>query len=607
MDAAQALLSEAEVRFSHEPALAVELAWMALARGDLAGAIDRWADVRRRMPDFWPGYTGGSTALRDARLFDEAAALLAEAIARFPSVPQPAVEAGHLAMARRDWPAAFLRWQAVATAFPDRIEGYTGQAHALRELGRLADAEQALRQATARFPGQLELSIDLAWVVTHQNRHDDAALLWEQLRARFPGHVVGFTGGAVALGNGQRGAEAMALLDQAAAQFPDDPGPPTERGWFAMNQGDFIVAHRVFAAVRDRFPDHPVAPLGLGRALRALGRIDEAAALLRAAVARFPTFDLLATDLAELVGAEPIPEPETPVAVAAPDAIRTGPIKIAVAGYHLANQIASILARLAPLNGRVIVERLDIGASVDTIRDKLPFGWLESTDLYVEEGLIGPAAVKTGLRALLPRHCAVRTMPTSGCLSLWPFGGRDDRLVPEPPVYNGGRYPNTDAIAASLAGSAMTDDALFDAYMALTEAAPLNLDASFASDLTQWRRDDQACDVQLAPFIEANFRDQRLFTTPHERCTPILREIAQQLLATPMLKEAAAGADLERALDRLLLGWTASHQGLPVHPRVGRHFELRWWSPDMRYRTMGNDFTFREHILRTIRWSPWLP
>ena len=117
---------------------------------------------------------------------------------------------------------------------------------------------------------------------------------------------------------------------------------------------------------------------------------------------------------------------------------------------------------------------------LDTIRTRLPDGWLDHATVYFEESMVGDAAAKRGIRVGLPSGCDIRTFPTSSLHALWPFQRRDARLVPEPPIYNGGRYFESDAVAASLVNPAITDDALFDMYMELTEAAPLDRDAALA-------------------------------------------------------------------------------------------------------------------------------
>ena len=388
-----------------------------------------------------------------------------------------------------------------------------------------------------------------------------------------------------------------------------------EQGWFALNQSDPVAAERIFSGVRQRFPNEAGAVLGLARSLRGQQRDAAAASVLRDGIGRFPDFGLLASDLAALPETlEPLKAPPPlPLEIEGastpkpPVIVRTMPLKLAVIGFHLASQIAQIVKHLPPLRDRVRVEKLDVGADVDTIRSALPPGWLDRVDVYFEESQVGSAQVKNGVRALLPKSCEVLTFPTSAIRSLWPFHGRDERLMPEPPVYNGGRYGESDPFAAALAGSDMTDDAVFDAYIEATEAAPLNLDTIYAADLAKWRADDAACDVQVAAFIDTQFRERSLFTTPHERDTPIVREIVRQLIDALGQMGAADAATLQVSLDRLLSGWRASKHAVPIHPRVARYFQLRWWSPNTRYRMMGNEFTFRDYIVRYIRWSPWLP
>ena len=265
-----------------------------------------------------------------------------------------------------------------------------------------------------------------------------------------------------------------------------------------------------------------------------------------------------------------------------------------------------MFSRMLPFRGKVAVEWINAGLDIDGIQTKLPEGWLDGVDVYFEESQAGAPATRRALRALLPGTCEIRGFPTSSMRALWPFLGKDDRLTPEPPLYNGGRYMDPDAVAASLVHPEITDDALFDMYMEITESAPLDLDALYAADLTRWEAEDVGRDVCLAPFIDTYFRDEILFAAPYERGTPIVLEVARQLLAAPALREIC---DLDTAiagLERLAHGWRAEGRALPVHPRVAKHFGLTWWSPDMKYGLGHNSYTFREYTIRYLRWSPWL-
>ena len=115
------------------------------------------------------------------------------------------------------------------------------------------------------------------------------------------------------------------------------------------------------------------------------------------------------------------------------------------------------------------------------------------------------------------------------------------------------------------------------------------------------------CDVALGDFLEHHFRERYLFTAPDERGGDIVREIARQLAVGSPLQDIFGAEQLTEALDRLTSGWHPAPRALPVHPRVARHFGLRWWTPDMVYKIRGNDLTFRDYTLRYIRWSMWLP
>ena len=607
LDAADELLAAAIARFPDVVEVAVDRAWVAHRRRDVPDALLRWAHVRAAFPHHPIGYVGAAITLREAGQLDAAQPLLTDAETRFPDTPSVETELAWLAFAQRDFETAIRRWERVRDSQPDNVAGYTAGSAALREVGRFAEAEELMgiavarhpelaepaieharlaqrrddrdaaaerwAQAHARFPDRPEPWVELAWLATRGDRLDDAAELWEQIRTRFPGNLAGYAGGAAAAAKVQRIDRAVALLNEAVQRFPNEPGPVLEQGWFVSNMGDSSAAEKIFTSVVQRWPDQPAGYLGLGRSLSAQGRHADTTTVLRFATAKFPNFALLAADLAAL---------EKALAPAPPPAIvRTFPLRLIVAGSPLTSQIAQILRHLPPLRDRVLVE---------TAGAALPAGGLDRADLYVEESRPGDTAPTQGVRALLPPSCAIRTFPASTMRALWPFGDG-----------------NADPIAASLAGTAMTDDALFDAYMELTETAALDLDALLSADLAACRADDAACDIQLASFIGAQFRDRCLFAAPTERDTPVVHEIVRQLLNT--LAEFGAGdaATLHAALDRLLTGWRASKHALPIHPRVARHFQLRWWAPDLRYRMLGNEVTFRDYILRTIRRSPWLP
>src|SRR5580700_6139242 len=94
----------------------------------------------------------GAIALRELRRFDEADALLADAIARLPDRRAPLIEHAWLASARRDWPEAARRWALVRERFPDAGEAYLRGAQAASASWQHAEAEALLAAAMDRFP-----------------------------------------------------------------------------------------------------------------------------------------------------------------------------------------------------------------------------------------------------------------------------------------------------------------------------------------------------------------------------------------------------------------------------------------------------------------------
>jgi tetratricopeptide (TPR) repeat protein len=90
--------------------------------------------------------------LRELGRHDEASALLAEAVAKFPDNPQAASEVARVAEARSDWDGAVRAWAEVVARFPGNPEGPAGEARARRQLGQFDAADRGIEAALARFP-----------------------------------------------------------------------------------------------------------------------------------------------------------------------------------------------------------------------------------------------------------------------------------------------------------------------------------------------------------------------------------------------------------------------------------------------------------------------
>ena len=198
----------------------VHRAELVMSRREWAAACERWEEIRREFPHHASGYLRGAVALRNEGRLEEADLLAREAVKRFPDRPGGLVQQAELAMRRRDWKPAVERWEEVRRAFPDHAPGYLRGAVALRNEGRLEEAELLAREAVERFPGRPGGLVQRAELAMRRRDWRSAVERWEAVRRAFPDHAPGYLRGAVALRNAGRRREAEVLSREAAERFP---------------------------------------------------------------------------------------------------------------------------------------------------------------------------------------------------------------------------------------------------------------------------------------------------------------------------------------------------------------------------------------------------
>ncbi|GAB0115995.1 tetratricopeptide repeat protein [Acidisoma sp. 7E03] len=259
------------------------------ARGqDWAKVAALAAELRARAPDGEPGYQIGAASARALGRLDEAAAILAEALLRFPAQAWPLAEQAWLARARADRAEAIRVAATLRTRFPENWTGYHVGAISLREAGRFDEAEAVLAEALTRFPAQAWPCVERAWLARAQGDLEEALRQAAALRERFPDNASGYQIGATSARDLRRFEEAAAILAAALPRFEAQAWPWVERAWLARGQGDLAGAIDHAVELRARFPDHQAGyQIGLA-SLRELRRFDEADALLGEALRRFP-------------------------------------------------------------------------------------------------------------------------------------------------------------------------------------------------------------------------------------------------------------------------------------------------------------------------------
>jgi predicted Zn-dependent protease len=287
-DEADAILLSARERFPKHAGVAISYARLADGRRDWPASLQRWDHMRDRFPGWPQGHLGAAQALSEMSSFDEAEAVLLSARELLPEHAGIAVAWARLADRRRDWREALQRWDYMRDRFPESPHGYLGAAQALREMSRFDEAEAVLLSAWDRFPEHAGVAVARARLADSRRDWPAALQRWKDVSDRFSGIIEGPWGMARTLRELNRFDEAEQVLLSARDRFPERGGVAVLCAQLADGRRDKPEALRRWEYVRDRFPGMVHGPWGMARALRELGRIDEADRLFVAARKRFP-------------------------------------------------------------------------------------------------------------------------------------------------------------------------------------------------------------------------------------------------------------------------------------------------------------------------------
>ena len=194
---------------------------------------------------------------------------------------------------------------------PDAPRPYANAGRALIDLGRHDEAEQVLRRGIANATGNrgmsnrvyadASLTLNLAAALERQERFDESLAAYDELLAAEPDHGAGLIGrGGLLLRMGRAG-ETLAFLEQGldllAETAPQTSGPDFQRARMRMQMSlaardlgriEEAAAHRRITL--ENVPDAPGPPQDVAESLRADGRLPEAIAWYAVAIERDPEF-----------------------------------------------------------------------------------------------------------------------------------------------------------------------------------------------------------------------------------------------------------------------------------------------------------------------------
>lgn len=159
-------------------------AWTAIERRNWDVALARWAMMREAFPEIPDGHIWPAHTLWLAGRVDDAEAMAAVALQKFPGNPDALALHAQLAVTRENWREAARRWRRAATAAPERADVTAGLAAALRLSGELDAAEIIVAEGLVRHPSDKELLIENVWIAISREEWTKAAARAKAARAR---------------------------------------------------------------------------------------------------------------------------------------------------------------------------------------------------------------------------------------------------------------------------------------------------------------------------------------------------------------------------------------------------------------------------------------
>lgn len=255
--------------------------------GDLPAALRGLDELCRRQPRWAEAQFELGVTLGLAGDGEAAIAALRRAVALKPDLPDAwRALADHLAGAGDVAGAdeACARHIKAATRDPRLL----APAAALVE-NRIPEAEALLRAHLLGHPTDVAALRMLAEVAARLQRWRDSEALLERCLELAPGFDAARHNYALVLNRQGKASAALPHVDQLLARDPRNPGYRSLKAAVLVNLGDYAESARIYERVLAEFPRQPKVWMSYGHSLKTTGRLDEAVAAYRGAIAREPT------------------------------------------------------------------------------------------------------------------------------------------------------------------------------------------------------------------------------------------------------------------------------------------------------------------------------
>jgi tetratricopeptide (TPR) repeat protein len=261
---------------------------LASQRQDWAEAASRWARLRELAPDRLDGVIGEVGALRQLGRLDEAEALAAEAVRRFPDNADLLSSYAAVAAARQDWRDAADRLRRLLALSPGNLPAALGLVGALQRQGLLEEAEQVAAGAIALHPDNEAMLSAYAAIASHSKRWDKAVQRWQMVYDRCPARVSTYHAYIRALVEDDKLVKAEEIAAEAIGYAPQDRALLMQHATIAERRLDVLEAQSRWTAVKRKFPDDEEVAECLQRAKRLMRQETQRMAKDQMALAHAP-------------------------------------------------------------------------------------------------------------------------------------------------------------------------------------------------------------------------------------------------------------------------------------------------------------------------------
>lgn len=229
-----------------------------------------------------------ANALRGLQCHQDAATLLAVAHDHYRDDNGILLMLAWVSIDLRNWEQAVRYWHDVTIRLPSDPGHLRVLAMALRNAGRIEDAELVLSEAIKRFPEAGAIAVEYAWNMSRAGHWPEAVRRWRCACAAVRDDPSPVRGLAMSLRQIGDFASAELVITDGLCRFPKDISLLIDHAWTANRNGHWPEAARRWHFLSELRPDDATFYINEVCALREAGHLAEAEACFTDAVSKFP-------------------------------------------------------------------------------------------------------------------------------------------------------------------------------------------------------------------------------------------------------------------------------------------------------------------------------